>query len=196
MFLIYIFLAYVIADFLVGLSHWFKDTYMSPFTPFFGKHFIWSSRLHHYRPRYIVECSDKKIFIESGLWTLLWMIFIFNYWINIFTVSLFLFISANDIVHKYAHTIPEETPTMIKILQDCYILQSYGQHALHHNKPYSSDYCSITPFMNPILEYFNFWTHLESLVEKYFGVKPRTNIPSYIYDDRYPGGLKFIENMD
>ena len=191
-YIIQIIFAFYIADFLIGLTHWFKDSYLSPHTPFLGKYFIWGSRLHHYRPRYLVECPNHKIFLESGLWTLLWMIPVFYIFFNLFTIMLFFFLSINDILHKYAHTIDNETPKFFVLLQKSRIIQNYEHHNQHHNEPYNSNYCAMSPVLNPILEKIGLWKYLENNIEKYFGVRARDNIPDYVYDNKLPGKLKFI----
>jgi len=42
-------------------------------------------------------------------------------------------------------------------------------HARHHTDPKNSHYCTMTPFLNPILDGMNFWNGAERLLEKTFG---------------------------
>lgn len=185
---------YLMADFLMGIYHWVKDTYFSPLTPIIGKTFIWGSRLHHIKPRYVIEFSDLKLFINSSIWTLLWMgpLFIFTK-IGTFTLTLFLFISLNDVIHKYAHMMDNERPKWITFLQSIYILQSYEEHHIHHISPHDVNYCPITPYVNVILEQINFWKNLEYYIEYYIGYKPRNKVDKYIEDSNYPANIQFIE---
>ena len=98
----------------------------------------------------------------------------------------------NDVVHKYAHMLDHERPKLATILQKLYITQSYDEHHLHHISPHEINYCPVTPYLNPILEKVNFWRGLEYIIEKSISVKPRTNQPAHIDNDKYPGGIKFI----
>ena len=104
-------MGYLLADFIMGLYHWIKDTYFGPFTPIIGKSLIWGSRLHHIRPRYVIEFSDIELFISSAKWTAIWIIpLIYLFGPSVLNISLFIVISLNDIVHKYAHMFDHERP--------------------------------------------------------------------------------------
>ncbi len=189
-----IFFGYILADFIMGIYHWIKDSYFSPFTPIIGKTFIWGSRLHHVKPRYVLESSDIDIFWTSAKWTLIWMAPVFYLTgINAFTMSLFLTISINDIVHKYAHTVEHERPKLVTLLQNLGIFQSHDEHHLHHVAPYEINYCPISPYVNVVLEKINFWRKLEKYIEKYLGTKARYPEYEHIEDANYPAGVKFIE---
>jgi len=189
-----IFIAYILADFIMGVYHWIKDTYFSPFTPIIGKRLIWGSRLHHVRPRYVIEFSDWDLFKESAKWTLIWMLpLIYFTKLSLFMLSLFLFISLNDVIHKYAHMFDNERPKWATILQRLYIWQSHEEHHLHHVTPHDINYCPITPYVNIILEKINFWRRMENLVEKYLGIKPRAKEYDFVEISGYPANIKFLQ---
>jgi hypothetical protein len=200
---------YLLADFLVGLFHWLKDSYFTPHTFLIGHSIIWPSRLHHLRPRYVTEFSDWDLFKSSGSWTLLWMGFWFYYWgFSPFNLTLFIWIAINDIVHKYTHVLDSsplglrategkallasERPTIITKLQNMHMIQTHDQHHMHHIQPHCCNYCPITPYVNIVLEKINFWRTLESIVLNTTGYKPRDSEDKYIEDDSYPAGIKFI----
>jgi len=189
-----LFFGYVIADFIVGVYHWIKDTYFDPHTPVLGGIFIWSSRLHHIRPQYVTTFSDYDLFTSSAKWTLIWMAPIFYYIeFSLFTITIFLTISLNDIVHKYAHMSDAERPEWATFLQNINIFQSAEEHHLHHTYPHVTHYCPITPFVNDMLEKNDFWRKLEDIVENKLGIKPREFETTFIEDKRYPAGIKFID---
>lgn len=192
--LIQIILGYLLADLIVGIYHWIKDTYFDPHTPVIGKLFIWGSRLHHIRPNYVCTFTDFELFLGSTKWVFLWMAPLFYYiGINPFLLSLFLLTSANDIIHKYAHMLDHERPQLMTTLQQYWILQTREEHCEHHISPHTVNYCPITPYLNIVLEKINFWRNLENLIEKNFGVKPRAQIDEYIEDTSYPAKVKFIK---
>ena len=189
-----ILVGYLLADFIMGVYHWIKDTYFTPFTQIIGKTLIWGSRLHHIRPRYVIEFSDWELFYSSAKWTLIWMGPLF-YFVGItpFMVSLFITIGLNDVIHKYAHMYDNERPKLMTFLQKIYLFQSHDEHHLHHISPHEINYCPITPYLNIILEHINFWKYLEDFIEKYFNIKPRALPDEFIEDDAYPAGIKFLE---
>lgn len=190
-------MGYLLADFIMGVYHWLKDTYCGPYTPIIGKKFIWSSRLHHVRPRYVLEFSDSELFISSAKWTLIWMGPLFYFTgITMFMVSLFLTISLNDVIHKYAHMTDCERPMCATLLQNMHLLQSHDEHRSHHVEPHDINYCPITPYLNKILEKINFWKRLEAAIESATGVKPRAVEDMFVEDPTYPAGIKFIPPED
>ena len=194
-FLLEIITGYLIADFLSGLFHWFRDTYFTPHTQIIGKYLIWPSRLHHIKPRYITEFSDLHLAFQSGYGALLswWMWIIYFYPQSIFLWSLFIFISLNDVFHKYTHTTATETPNYIIFLQNIGILQTHRDHHIHHTEPFIKNYCPISPYVNTLLESVYFWRRLENLIEFSTGTKPRHSEDIYVLDPTYPAGIKFVE---
>jgi hypothetical protein len=185
--------AYLLADFLTGAFHWFKDTYFTPLTPIIGKMHIWGSRLHHIRPRYILEHSDLDIFWGSAKWTLLWMIpLTIIVGPSLFLLVLFLCISSNDVIHKYAHQKKSQCPTIISELQRYRIIQSADEHRLHHIDPYEINYCTISPHLNVWLEKYDFWRKMEDIIEKHVGVKPREHPDFFVESDDHPSGIMFV----
>lgn len=199
-----ILLGYLLADFIMGFYHWVKDTYFSPFTPIIGRKFIWGSRLHHVRPRCVLDTSDVDLFTTSAIWTAIWMVPLALFTgLSAFIISLFITISMNDIVHKYAHMYEEERPPLATLLQRAGIFQSHDEHHLHHVSPHEINYCPISPYVNTILEKVLFWRLLESFIERVFGVKPRAVEYDFIdLDDEttavvvdktsFPCGIKFL----
>jgi ubiquitin-conjugating enzyme E2 variant len=85
-----------------------------------------------------------------------------------------------------------ERPIWATILQKCYITQSYNEHHYHHTAPHDCNYCPITPYVNIILENYNFWRKLEKTVFNITGVLPRTKELKWINDPNYPAEIKFI----
>lgn len=186
--------AYLLADFLTGAFHWFKDTYFTPLTPVLGKTLIWGSRLHHIRPRYILEHSDWEIFWGSAKWTLLWMVpLTLIIGPSFFLLVLFLSIASNDVIHKYAHYKKSQCPELIAKLQRYRIIQGADEHHLHHIDPYQINYCTISPHLNVWLEKYQFWRKMEDIIEKHVGIKPRAYPDLFVESDDHPAGVMFVD---
>jgi len=188
--------AYILGDFLVGFFHWIKDSYFAPHTPFVGREFVWNSRLHHLKPRHVIEFTDWELIKSSGKWVCLWMVpvmYVLNF--NVFSVMLFGTLLLNDVIHKYAHMMDHERPYWATLLQKSYLIQSYGEHHLHHLPPHDNNYCPVTPFVNVVLEKVNFWRRLERFIETKFSIKARNYKDNFVEDDNYPAGIKFIPSF-
>ena len=188
-----IIIGYLIADFIMGIYHWIKDTYFGPFSPIIGETFIWGSRLHHIRPRYVIEFSDWQLFKSSAIWTFLWMAPLFYlFGRSVWLMSIYLTISLNDVVHKYSHMYDHERPLFMTILQKSYLIQSHDEHHAHHIEPHTANYCPISPFLNLFLERINFWRNLENLIEFTTGYKPRAREYDFVENENYPAGVEFL----
>lgn len=186
--------AYLTGDFIMGVYHWIKDTYFNPFTPIIGKLFIWNSRLHHIRPRYVLEFSNTELFYDSAKWTSIWIIpLMYIFGITPYLITLFIIISLNDVAHKYSHMLDDERPKWATMFQKIYLIQSQEEHRHHHTEPHIINYCPITPYVNRILEPINFWRYLEAIIEKYTGVRPRAKEYDYVEDSKYSAGIRFLE---
>ena len=188
--------SYLISDFIMGVYHWIKDTYFTPFTPIIGKKFIWGSRLHHVRPRYVTEISDIELIVNSAIWTFLWIgPLMYLCGINIIVVIMFILISLNDVIHKYAHMRDIERPKIVTFFQKNKLLQSHDEHHLHHISPHDVNYCPITPYVNVLLENINFWRRCENVIYKLTGIPPRQVEFEFIENPNYPAGIEFINKF-
>lgn len=194
--IVQIILGYLIADFLIGGFHWLKDTYFNPLTPIIGKRLIWGSRLHHIKPRHVLTFSNYELIKDSALWTALWMVpimFFITGW-HPSMISMYIFISLNEVIHKYAHMNPNEVHSFILWLQDLRIIQSADEHHLHHTDTNEAYYCPISPYMNTILESVQFWRRLEDFIAYATGIQPRVMNYHAIDNPNYPAEIEFVMN--
>lgn len=188
-------MGYLLADFLIGIYHWIKDTYFDPHTPVIGDLFIWNSRLHHIRPGFVTTFDDTEMFLSTAKWTLLWMGPLMYYVeFSAFTISLFVTICMNDVIHKYAHISLEERPYWATTMQNIGLFQTQEEHHRHHTYPHDTYYCPITPYLNGPLEKIHFWKKTEDFVERFIGIKPRLSTNEFVEDKHYPASIKFIKS--
>ena len=178
--------AWILADFVSGLIHWFADTYGADDTPLFGPWLIKPFRQHHQYARDICthnlvltignSCtgaaplqvgllylllSDEDVSITSAA-----LAFVFN----LFTMAMV----ATNVLHKWAHA--EKTNWLISRLQRSRVFLSPAHHNLHHTKPFDSHYCITNGWLNPLLERIRFFRTLEATLSA-IGIKP--NASSY-----------------
>jgi plasmanylethanolamine desaturase len=162
--LIELFLGYLAADFVAGLVHFSMDNYGSRSTPLIGGE-IGANRRHHIEPRLFLRNSWWKnarstlpiILALAGLF------YVFDF-INVFSIT-FLIVgwNANE-VHKWSHQTQKERPRIVTLLQKWGVIQSVKEHNKHHSGLKDSHYCTVSPFVNPILEKIGFWNKFEVLI--------------------------------
>ncbi len=162
------------ADFVAGMIHWLEDAYVREDTPILGKHVARPNIVHHHYPRYMVrhtwwQTSFDLILVSTVLLIGAWITGLLSW-----EVWLFAIVSANaNEFHKWEHRSRKENGPIISFLQDIRILQTAKHHARHHTDPKNSHYCTITNFLNPVLDGMNFWNGLEWALAKTVGLNRR-----------------------
>ncbi|HEY8995368.1 MAG TPA: fatty acid desaturase CarF family protein [Lacunisphaera sp.] len=163
-----------LADFVAGFVHWAEDAYFAENTPVIGPHVIVPNIVHHHLPRYFTRLSwweSSKLLVLAGaiLLAVAWPLGLMSWQLLLFvTVS----INANEI-HKMAHRTRAENGWLVSTLQDWGILQTARHHALHHADPKNTYYCPVTNYVNPLLEWADFWPRLEAFIELRTGATHR-----------------------
>ncbi len=184
---IFILSAVVAADLLTGIVHWLEDTYGNPNTKFLGigKHIVIPNLVHHIKPR---ELTNGNWF--SRIWTsmvfllILLLVLVSLGMANSFIYLTFAIAMWGNEIHCWSHRTPKENGKIITFLQRCYIIQSPKQHAKHHFSPYASNFCAITPYVNPILEVIHFWRILEWIL-RIVGIKSRRGTEVRLVDGKF-----------
>jgi ubiquitin-conjugating enzyme E2 variant len=168
-------LAVVAADFVSGFVHWLEDAYARPDMALVGG-IARDNLRHHEKPREFISKSwwqsswDLCLLGLAGL-GMAALTHHLNVYALLFTA---LVVNANQI-HKWAHSNRQETPRLVRWLQQRGILQTVRHHALHHRGERNSHYCVITNVLNPALEAMRFWSGLEALIEALTGLRRRSD---------------------
>lgn len=160
------------ADFLTGIVHWAEDTYCKSGYPFIGALICEPNKLHHEDPNLIVRTGNFlsrnciQWLVCAAVYGVLWLIGL-GYYPVFLTLLL---ASFGNEVHYWNHTTKLGwLPTFIKTTG---LVQSQRQHSLHHKPPYMKYYCTLTSFVNPVLELIRFWRALEWLLQTAIGLVP------------------------
>lgn len=158
----------LLADFVTGFVHWLEDSYFSLETPILGKWIVEPNLAHH---------KNGQAFLQKSWWASSWDLLTVSiiivgvaFALHHLTWEVWLFagIIANaNQIHKWAHMNRYNQPKIITFMQKFYLLQSTRHHALHHRQPNNVHYCTVTNFLNPILDNLRFWRGLEFLVAKF-----------------------------
>ena len=152
---IFVIEALVFADLLSGIVHWLEDSYGNPKTMFLGigKHIVIPNLVHHIRPREMTGGKwYERVWTSAVFLFLILLVLVALGLANKLVYLTFAIAVWGNEIHCWNHRTPKANGKIITFLQRCYIIQSPKQHAKHHFSPYASNYCAITPFLNPILE--------------------------------------------
>ncbi|CAF4656948.1 unnamed protein product [Rotaria sp. Silwood1] len=175
------------ADLASGIVHWAADTWGSVDMPFIGRNFLRPFREHHIDPTSItrhdfIETNGDNFAVTVPY--LLYMAYKFTYWndtdirqmynFEVYMFILAIFVSMTNQFHKWSHTY-FGLPSYIVFLQRYHIILPRKHHRLHHVVPHDTYFCITTGWLNWPFEMIQFWSRLESIVEKYTGAKPRSD---------------------
>ena len=162
------------AEFAAGIVHWFEDAYVSEDTPLIGRYVARPNIVHHHYPRYMTRhtwwqsWAIYAFFRPSSCWALGIVEFSHGRCGSLPSLAR----TQTESV-KWAHRTAAENGRVISFLQNAYILQGAKHHALHHTDPKNSHYCTITNFLNPVLDGIRFWDGAEWLLTKTVGLERR-----------------------
>lgn len=160
------------ADFLTGIAHWAEDTYCKSGYPIIGALICEPNKLHHEDPNLMVRTGNflsrncTQWLACGAVYGLLWLS-----GFGCYPVFLTLLLASfGNEVHYWNHTTKLGwLPTFIKMTG---LVQSQRQHSLHHKPPYMKYYCTLTSFVNPVLELVRFWRSVEWVLENTVGLVP------------------------
>jgi ubiquitin-conjugating enzyme E2 variant len=158
------------ADFFTGCIHWLEDTFWTEETIIVGKWLIQPNELHHRKPTAFLA----KNWWESSYDAIIIGIIILG--ISLMTrhltweLGLFIGISISACqIHKYAHIPKGRLPATVRFLQKYKIIQDCSHHVKHHIEGENTNYCLITPFLNPVLAKLHFWRFMEFILKPVLG---------------------------
>jgi len=165
----YLLAAWLLADFLSGVFHWWEDRYGDPSWPILGKYIVQPNIVHH---------TDQTAFLAGDYWKRNWtaiapaaILAILSYAAGQHFVALaFAFLTQSNEVHSWAH---QKCNRFVRGLQLIGLLHSPEQHAEHHRRPFDVRFCVMTDWLNPVLEVTSFWALAEDVVLFVSGVPPR-----------------------
>lgn len=164
----YILAAWLAADLVTAVVHWWEDRYGDPSWPIIGPLVIEPNIRHH---------TDQRHFLEGGYWhrnstTIIPAALVSiaaslagYHWLALVAA----FATQANEIHGWAH---QRCSRPVRGLQLLGVLCSPDGHANHHRSPFSTDFCVMTDWLNPVLSAIGFWRLLEEAV-RIFGIHPR-----------------------
>lgn len=170
--LLQVLIGVIVADIISGFIHFAQDNIGSEKTPVWGE-IVKDGRKHHDEPLAFTRSSvwnrSKYAFIGSAI---IFLISHFTLGPTIWGISATIAGAVMIEIQVWAHREKESTPRVIQALQWLGLMQSPRQHEPHHYQNADGSakqmaYCIITDWINPILDYFDFWVHFHRWTARY-----------------------------
>lgn len=168
-----ILLAWLMADFISGLVHWWEDRAIVGASRFeFINGVRDDNERHHKYPGYFLRLSwwgniNTTAPAAWSLAALLW-------WLGApaFAVYTLLFLGIGNLVHRWAHESESRLPYFVKIIQKTGLMISLEHHREHHygenGRPVGRlesrvRYCVMSNWLNPALDKIKFFSTLDKI---------------------------------
>lgn len=167
-----IFLLILLTDLITGAFHWWEDRYGNPNWKWLGEAIVIPNLEHHQSPRKFLLGSFLERTGLSIIFSTITM-FVF-YFFDVLTWEVrfvLIYGSMANELHAMAHRTDKENGRLITLIQKTGLIQSRGMHGYHHQAPFDCNYCILTNYLNPVLNYIKFWTWLEKVISL-FGINP------------------------
>jgi hypothetical protein len=164
---------WLLADFGSGVIHWAQDRYGSPRWPLVGG-IVRDTIRHHRKPMGFLE---KPVLARSARMIALALVVLMALLVAgaplAFALPLSAGIFLSNEIHAAAHAKARSLPRPVRALQQIGLIQSPLHHAAHHRHLKNVNFCTLTDWMNPVLERVRFWRRLEALIRYTAGVRIR-----------------------
>lgn len=155
---------WLLADFGSGVIHWAQDRYGSPKWSLFGG-VVRDTIRHHRRPRGFLKKPVWKRSWRVGLLAIVVFAVFTGFGAPLaFTLPLVTAIALSNEIHAAAHANASQNGPLISAIQRTGVIQSPLHHAAHHRALKNVNYCTVTNWVNPVLERFRFWRRLEVII--------------------------------
>lgn len=163
-------MAWLLADFISGVVHWWEDRAIIGVSRFA---FINSVRAdnerHHKQPGYFLKLTwwENINTTAPAAWALSTLLFLSH--APLILVLTFAFLGLGNLVHRWAHEPKSRLPRVIRAAQFIGLFASNFQHGQHHflnGKVLSREesrrrYCVMSDWLNPALDRLKFFQALE-----------------------------------
>jgi len=175
-----ILIAWLLADLITGIVHWFEDKYMDAKSlNFFAADIAEDNDLHHRKPTAMILNSGWENMRSGAIvgWPLAALLFWFGAPLWVWLTPIYA--SFGNLVHRFAHTPKNQLPRWIRGMQEFGLFISHEQHDQHHRSMQrlvpkhlaGYKFCPMTDWLNPWLDKFQFWKGLEWMLLQ-LGLKP------------------------
>jgi hypothetical protein len=149
-------------DLISGALHWTEDTWMAPGRSALLDRFVVRDNIDHHRRPGTIRAghywqTNRVCIVLAAIAGAVLAACHVHAWQAYAIVAL---ASQSNQVHLWAHS--STPPQLVGRLQSMGLLQSRKMHASHHKNPYASNFCTMTNYLNPLLDGIGFWRALEN----------------------------------
>jgi hypothetical protein len=151
-------------DLISGVLHWSEDTWLAPGRSKLLDRFIVKDNIDHHRKPGGIRAgnywaTNQVCIVLAAIAGAILVATRVDAWQAYAIVAL---ASQSNQVHLWAHS--STPPRPVEWLQSIGLLQSRAMHAQHHKNPYASNFCTMTNYLNPLLDGIGFWRALETAI--------------------------------
>jgi plasmanylethanolamine desaturase len=151
-------------DLISGFLHWAEDTWLAPGRSKLLDRFIVNDNVEHHRKPGGIRAgnywaTNRVCIVLGAIAAGILVACHVDAWQAYVIVAL---ASQSNQVHLWSHS--STPPRPVEWLQSIGLLQSRAMHAKHHKNPYASNFCTMTDYLNPLLDGIGFWRTLESAI--------------------------------
>jgi hypothetical protein len=159
-----VFACLLAVDFITGVLHWAEDTWTAPGASKLLDRWIVRDNIDHHRKPNTIRAgnywaTNRVCIAIAAVTACVLMLLGVHAWQAYLIVLL---ASQSNQVHLWSHS--SAPPRLVQWLQRYGILQSRSHHGLHHKRPYATRFCTVTNYLNPVLDGVGFWRGLEWLI--------------------------------
>lgn len=174
MIIIQILVAWLLADFITGVIHWYEEKYMEgPYKWKWVQEMYEDNKLHHIKPTAMCQYTwwenvrfSMMVAVPVAT-TLFFLGCPVILWLGVF------FGSFANVVHRWSHEPPHKLTWWIRGMQKTGLFISEKHHDAHHRhdgKLISKEqstirYCPMTNWVNPVLDFLEFWAIMEDILD-------------------------------
>jgi len=157
----------LVADFITGIMHWAEDTWLAPGQSRVLDRYITDDNIDHHRHPGKIRAgaywATNRVCIALTIGAaIVLMLCRVLAWEPYLVLAL---LSQSNQVHMWSHS--SRAPQPVQWLQRVGLLQAPAQHAQHHKRPYASRFCTMTNYLNPMLDRLAFWRGLEAIAVRF-----------------------------
>lgn len=166
--------AWMLADFISGLIHWWEDRAIIGTSRFaFINGVREDNERHHQQPGYFLKLSYWENINTTAPIGLTATIILMLIGAPTLWILVTLFLSFGNLIHRWSHEPKAKLPFIVRWLQRIGFFMSFNHHAGHHyvaGRPVSREdstirYCVMSNWINPILDKIKFFPVLEIILK-------------------------------
>lgn len=161
--------AWMLADFLSGVVHWWEDRYLKTTREGILGRIARDNELHHQRPRAMLANPVWDNMEQSAV--LAWAVALIALPFSPLLALAFFFLGFGNAAHRYTHEMPRKIPPPIRALQRVGLFSSARTHHRHHydkgqvtqKNLAHTNFCVMSDWLNPVLDRLGFWRQMNRI---------------------------------